>query len=156
MNMGFFSGFRKIASQVVDVRVDRWANFKGNKDTAVYFFNLASKLLKPSPPSKLEDFESVVEAQALTESVLQAQSEKYKALATLFVLFAGLLFIYTFILIFLGNFMGMCISAALVIYALAQAFRFHFWHFQISQRKLGCSFSEWCRFISDSKRTSDV
>lgn len=154
--MGFFSGFKKIASQVVDVRVDRWANLQGNKDTAVYFFNLARKLLKSPPPSKLDDFERVVEEQALTDAVLQEKSEKYKALATLFVFFAGLLLIYTIILICLGNFMGMCISAALVIYALAQAFRFHFWHFQISQRKLGCSLSEWYRFVSGSKRTSNV
>ncbi len=154
--MGFFSGFKKIASQVVDVRVDRWANLQGNKDTALYFFNLARKLLKSAPPSKLDDFERVVEEQALTNAVLQEKSEKYKALAMLFVFFAGLLFLYTIILICLGNFMGTCISAALIIYALSQAFRFHFWYFQISQRKLGCSLSEWYRFVSASKRTSDV
>ncbi len=154
--MGFFSGFKKIASQVVDVRVDRWFNFKDNKDTAVYFVNLARQLLKPAPPSKLEDFERVVEEQSLTDTDLQAKSEKYKALAMLFVFVAVLLLIYTVVLICLGNFMGTCISAALVIYALSQAFRFHFWHFQISQRKLGCSLSEWYRFVFFNKRTSDV
>lgn len=154
--MGLFSGFKKIASHIVDIRVDRWVNFKDNKDTAIYLVNLARQLLKPAPPSKLDDFERVVEEQALTETTLQEKSEKYKALAMLFVFVAVLLLLYTIVLICLGNFMGTCISAALVIYALSQAFRFHFWHFQISQRKLGCSLSEWCRFVSRSTRTSDV
>ncbi|MBP6103837.1 MAG: type IVB secretion system protein IcmV [Gammaproteobacteria bacterium] len=154
--MGFFGGFKKVASQIIDIRVDRWANLKDNKDTAVYFINLARRLLKPAPPGKLEDFETVVEEQALSDAALAEKSEDYKALAMLFVFVAGLLLIYTFVLICLGNFMGTCISAALVIYALSQAFRFHFWHFQISQRKLGCSLSEWCRFVSGSKRTSNV
>ncbi len=154
--MGFFSGFRKFASQIVDVRVDRWMNFQGNKDNAAYLFNLAKGLFKRSPPAKLEAFEQVVETQALSNADLHEKSEKYKALALLFVFFAILLLIYTTVLICLGNFMGTCISAALVIYALSQAFRFHFWYFQISQRKLGCSLSEWYRFVSDFKRTSDV
>ncbi len=154
--MGLFSGFRKFASQIIDIRVDRWMNFQGNKDNALYFFNLARQLLKRSPPAPLEAFEKVVEEHALSDADLQEKSEKNKAIALLFVFCAVLLLLYTTVLICLGNFMGTCISAALVVYALSQAFRFHFWHFQISQRKLGCSLSEWYRFVLHAKRTSDV
>lgn len=154
--MGFFGGFKKVASHIIDLRIDRWSDLKGNKDTAAYFFNLVRKLLKPEPPTPLEDFERVVEEQALTEAALHDKSEKYKALAMLFVLVAGLLFVYTLVLWYLDNLMGMCMSAALILYALSQAFRFHFWYFQIQQRKLGCSLGEWFRFIAHTHYSKDL
>jgi len=32
---------------------------------------------------------------------------------------------------------------ALTLYVLTQAFRYHFWLFQLRNRKLGCTLSEW-------------
>ncbi len=154
--MGFFSGLRKLASQIVDIRVDRWVDFKGNKDTGLYFLGLARSLFKSQPKTELEAFERVVEEKDLSDTDLAVQSEKYKTLALLFIMVAGLLLLYTIILVCFGNFMGMCISLSLTIYALSQAFRFHFWYFQIKQRKLGCSLKEWYRFVSEAKRTFHV
>jgi hypothetical protein len=64
------------------------------------------------------------------------------------------LFIFSLILFFLANFMGLCISVALIIYALSQAFRFHFLHFQILKRNLECTPKEWAHFVK--KGISDV
>lgn len=40
-------------------------------------------------------------------------------------------------------FASFLISLALVVFLLAQVFKYHFWYFQIKQRRLGCTFKQW-------------
>jgi intracellular multiplication protein IcmV len=48
-----------------------------------------------------------------------------------------------------GFFLLLTVTALLF----ANAFRFHFWAFQISQRKLGCTLAEWRRGKCDGSDT---
>jgi intracellular multiplication protein IcmV len=56
---------------------------------------------------------------------------------------ALLLFAYMTYEIYFGYFLGALLSLVVAFLALALAFRYHFWFFQIKQRRLGCSVSEW-------------
>lgn len=59
---------------------------------------------------------------------------------------AGFLFLpYAFYLVKQQSFHGAILTCVLTLIAFAQAFRFHFWSFQISKKKLGCTFREWLR-----------
>lgn len=35
------------------------------------------------------------------------------------------------------------ISISTVVFLIAQVFKYHFWYFQIKQRRLGCTFQQW-------------
>jgi intracellular multiplication protein IcmV len=156
--MGFFKSIAKLGGHIVDIRVDRWFNLQGHQDNLRYLSNLARQLLKSpavaDPNNTAKSFDAVIDRDGLTPAWLNQQSQHYKNIALLFVGLAAILFIYSLVLIYLGNWMGLCISAALIVYAFSQAFRFHFWHYQILKRSLDCTPKEWARFVT--RNNSDV
>jgi intracellular multiplication protein IcmV len=57
---------------------------------------------------------------------------------------------------FKGSMTTSLISFCLALYALTQAFRFHFWLFQLRNRKLGCSIKEWMNSEVHHRPTQDL
>jgi intracellular multiplication protein IcmV len=43
----------------------------------------------------------------------------------------------------MGSIKAFIVSLVVTLIALILAYRYHFWYFQMKQRKLGCTFSEW-------------
>ncbi len=157
--MGFFKSAKGLVSHIIDLRVHRWADLNGHIKTNNYFWSLAKKLLKvPGSSVQADDFEAAVQRQGISLEILSEQAEYYKNWALLFVGLSALLMAYAALLCYLHNWMGLCIDLALMVYTLCTAFRFHFWHFQISTQKLGCSLKEWAQFLrkthSDNSRRS--
>ena len=154
--MGFWRKTGKVLGHAVDIRVDRWLSFEELKKSSSYFWRHTKQLFKTSPPGQPETFEEAVSRLNLTPKELRLQKKRYQYLLYLFLSMAAALLIYTVIIANLGNLKGAAITLALAIYALSNAFRFHFWCFQISQKKLGCKGKEWLRytipFIKSSKR----
>lgn len=50
---------------------------------------------------------------------------------------------YTFYHLFQTSFQATLLSFVVTLISAALAFRYHFWYYQIKNRKLGCSFHEW-------------
>ena len=50
---------------------------------------------------------------------------------------------FSLYLLFSGFLLSCLLAIAVSILSLSQAFRYHFWYFQIKHRKLGCTFEEW-------------
>lgn len=109
-----------------------WANVKG--------------LFIPAKPDRTETFEEAMQRLDLTEGNIQQTAKQYLIYAIFFVIIAGIAFATGFfLLIAYGTFSGWMLATASTAILLTQAFRFHFWHFQIKHRKLGCTFDEWWR-----------
>ncbi len=95
-------------------------------------------------PERTETFEAAMQRLNVTEADVNRVSEIYVFYAIFFVIIAAFAFIGAFIfLIGYGKFSAFILALACVAILLCYAFRFHFWHFQIKHRKLGCTFAEW-------------
>lgn len=101
-------------------------------------------LPKPTPKKDQETFEEAVKRQHLTKTDLQSAYTHYKTFAVLFLILGILDLGYTFYLLFAHfSFLGFVLGAVSTALFFGQAFRFDFWAFQISKRKLGLTFNQW-------------
>ncbi|HXH54211.1 MAG TPA: type IVB secretion system protein IcmV [Gammaproteobacteria bacterium] len=154
--MGLWKGSKKFVGHMVDVRVDRWIDLASLKNSSLYFWERIKNLFSIQVAEHPESFEEAIDRMALSPETVTKQSERFLKLSLFFVLMAMALLIYTIVLSHLKNWTGMGICISLSLYALSLAFRFHFWHFQISQKKLGCNVWEWCRLILPQKRKNQL
>lgn len=150
------SRWRKVTKAIgvlVNFRIDQWLNLPGIKNTTRYFWQQGKQLFKIQQAQYAETFEEAVQRLELTPELLKLQKKRYFLLFLFFLMVALMLLGYTLFLLIIGNTLGALISLSLVIYAASLAFRFHFWYFQISQKKLGCDVQEWLssRIISSNQ-----
>lgn len=95
-------------------------------------------------PERAETFDAAMQRLNVTDADIARVSEAYLLYAIFFVIISAFAFVAGFIfLIGYGNFAAFVLALACVAILLSYAFRFHFWHFQIKHRKLGCTFAEW-------------
>lgn len=95
-------------------------------------------------PEVTETFEEALKRLDLKKEDLKSTERTYLSYALLFLVLAVIDFLWGFYLLFHhGAFLGLVLALAVFALLLAQAFRYHFWVFQIRQQKLGCTFEEW-------------
>lgn len=145
--MGIFRKIGRAAGRLVDFRVDRWLNLQMLKNTTTYLVSETKNLFTVEQAEKTENFDQAVVRLELTPNFIDAQARRYLYLTCFFLVAAVLLLLYGIYIALHHNFMGACISFSLMIYVLSCAFRFHFWYFQMKQKKLGCSLQEWFKSI---------
>ncbi len=151
--MGLWAGAKKVVGHMVDVRVDQWLDLVSLKQSTYYLWDQTKSLFKiKAAPEHAESFKEAVDRMALSEEVIAKQSQSFRKLAFFFVLMALALVIYAIVVYRLNNRIGTIISLSLSLYALSLAFRFHFWHLQIAQKKLGLNIREYYRSLLPIKR----
>jgi len=92
-----------------------------------------------------EAFDKAQSAQKLSDADMVAREKSLRRLSQFMLGIAALVFIYFLYHLIFGSLAGAILTFAVVCIALAFSFRYHFWYFQIRERKLGCTFSEWYR-----------
>ncbi len=145
--MGFWQGTKAIARQIINVRFDNWVDLDNLKATAKYFTQQTRKLFTPQKSLQAESFDDAVMRLGLSAQDLHNQANRYKKLAILFFLIGMILLVYGVYIACFHKLSSGVLSLALSIYAMTKAMQFHFWYFQISQQKLGCSARTWLRAI---------
>lgn len=90
-----------------------------------------------------EDFSQAMARLGLTEADLKKRVRDYSILFIIFLVFGIGVFLYMLYLLSELHWRGGIIAFAVAFFAFAQAFRCHFWVFQIKQRRLGCTFKDW-------------
>jgi intracellular multiplication protein IcmV len=105
------------------------------------------------PNKQIKNFEEVVTKFALDEPSLQAKSKGLLRLSYTILAVTGFIFLYCIYQAVYGSWIGVMVAAVQVGIAAVLTFRYHFWAFQIQQRKLGCSFKDWLKntFAGDHK-----
>lgn len=125
-----------------------WFNFDTIKAYNAVLWDILSGLFRPIAPGREETFAQAVHRLKLTENDLVQRQRFYLSLALFFFVIGALLFVFGFyLLLHHSTFHGWLIAMAASAFGLAQAFRYHFWYFQIKRRKLGCTFNEWRRGV---------
>lgn len=121
-----------------------WIDYDNVKAYNIVMFDTLRNLFAPIEPGRKETFTEAMQRQGITEAGLVKLQRNYFITAMVFVFLALITTISGFYQLFsVGSFFGWIISLAATALFLAQAFRYHFWSFQIKHRKLGCTFDEW-------------
>ncbi|QMT58960.1 type IVB secretion system protein IcmV [Legionella sp. PC997] len=127
------------------INVRRWFDWDRMKAFTLYLVNGFKRLFVPQKKVQGESFDDAVKHLNLTdESILSKQKSLFRL--SIIMVFAALLIMgYAVFQLFYGSLKAFLVSIVVTLIALVLAFRYHFWYYQIKNRKLGCTFNEWYR-----------
>jgi intracellular multiplication protein IcmV len=121
-----------------------WLGYTELKSSTTTAWELMRGLFYTPKDVNPETFEEAMTRLNLTEEDIKQQSVRYFNFAVLFITLAVVSFLFAFYLLFVEHtFAGCLLGLAVTALFGSQAFRYHFWYFQIQRRKLGCTFEEW-------------
>lgn len=126
-----------------------WSDWDRSKAVTQYFLGVFERVLMPKLPrkSKKNSFESVVSKLKLSEKELQARAHGLRRLSYILAAMAVFFLGYLIYLSIYGSLKALLITSIELMIVLVLSFRYHFWYFQIEQRRLGCSVKEWCHAL---------
>ncbi|HAT7073822.1 TPA: type IV secretion protein IcmV [Legionella pneumophila] len=133
----------RVITRIINVR--KWVDWDRMKSFTLYLVNGVKRLFVPQEPTHVESFDEAVKKLKLNEADLIIKQKALFRLSVIMVIAAFMLLIYTGYQLFYGSWKATIISLVVVMIALVLAFRYHFWYYQIKQRKLGCTVKEWYR-----------
>lgn len=132
-----------------------WLDYQGLKEKNQTIFSTLKNLFSKPQPERQETFEQAKERLGLSDEDVKALEARYHLYALLFLLLGVIIFAYAFFLLFAyATITGWLLGLAAAAYSLSLAFKFDFWSFQMRQKKLGVTFTEWKRNILGDKGTS--
>jgi intracellular multiplication protein IcmV len=150
--VGFWKKTVNVVGHIIDFKIDRWIDLDYLKKSSNYYVQETKRLFTVKKAEQDEPFEEAVQRFSLSTEDLNQQAKRYAYMSVLFLSVGVLFFLYALFLTMGKHWMSSVISFSLMIYSLALAFRSHFWYFQISQKKLGCTANEWFRSFAIKKR----
>ncbi|AOW53551.1 TPA: type IV secretion protein IcmV [Legionella pneumophila subsp. pneumophila] len=133
----------RVITRIINVR--KWVDWDRMKSFTLYLVNGVKRLFVPQEPTHVEAFDEAVKKLKLNEADLIIKQKALFRLSVIMVIAAFMLLIYMGYQLFYGSWKATIISLVVVMIALVLAFRYHFWYYQIKQRKLGCTVKEWYR-----------
>jgi len=111
-----------------------------------WILSTGKRTFTPYKPEKREEtFEQAATRLGLGSDQLDEKQSNFLWMSRLFLVIAALIFGYTGYLIAEAAYIAVLIAFVLGCIAALFFVQFHFWYFQIKERRLGCSFKEWFR-----------
>lgn len=120
-----------------------WFDWDRIKAFTQYLYKGAKTLFILEETTDTESFEAAKKRLKLTDNDLLIRQKGLLRLVITMLIIAILSFSYTLYLFFDGSLKGGVVGLVLTCVALTLAFRYHFWYFQIKEKKLGCTFHQW-------------
>ena len=148
--MGLWSGFKKGMDFVFYIRPKQWVSWDFFKRSTGQTISILKDIYRTPQKGQSETFYQALTRHRLTTEGVDSLKRKFYYFSLFFLTFAVGMFMYAADGFFQGHILRGIGSMSLVAFLLVQAFRYHFWYFQIVQKKLGCSFSEWISFVRSS------
>lgn len=134
---------RSLLGRIIDTRVDKWMSWNYLSETSSRIKNTVTDIAKPQRAKYHETFEEAMLRMNLTEADLIKRKKEFTRLFYFFITIGLAIIGYAVFMATKGLFAACLISFCLSGFSFAQAFKWHFWLFQLSHRKLGCTFKEW-------------
>lgn len=131
---GFFKKRFKVRSWVDLDRIRQGSNFIVS-GLSTYFI--------PQQKTAQESFDEAKLRLNLTDEDLLIRKKGLFRLVVIMLIMSMLLFFYFLYNLFYGRYASVLLTSIVMLLSLVIAFRYHFWYFQIQQRKLGCTLSDW-------------
>lgn len=134
----------RIFKRILNIRA--WIDYDRVKSITMYLIDGLKKLFIPSSEKgKKESFEVAVKKLHLNEQQLIDKKKALIRLTYLMCFLALTIFLYAIYQSVYGSWKAVIVSFVITWLALILAFRYHFWYYQIKERKLGCTLKEWYR-----------
>ena len=138
------------------VNVKAWMGWDIIKSSSSYVYNLGKSLFVPQKAGVSESFAEALARLNLTEADLKIRQQEFMRLFLIYAAMGLAIVLYSLYLFYNLSFMGGLLTLVVASLAFSLAFRYHFWMFQIKQRKLGCSVREWWNSqIDNSNKDSE-
>lgn len=131
----------RMFNRIINIRA--WTDWDRMKAFTLYLGNGFMRLFVPVQDTHSESFEEAMVRQNVNNVDLMIKQKALYHLSMVMLFAASLIFFYAGYHLFYGTIKATIVSLVVMMIALALAFRYHFWYFQIKQRKLGCTFNEW-------------
>ena len=135
------SRIKTFFSKIFKVRF--WTDYDRNKGFVDYLRNVVEKLIRPNESDEVETYAQAVARLNLSDEALLVQQKSLFRLSIFMVCLGLGFFGYALFELFMGTWLAMLITLIVVAFAFALAFRYHFLYFQMKEKKLGCTLSEW-------------
>lgn len=149
--MSFFGRIKKIIKPAVDI--PKWIDYPQLAKNNRSIFGFIKKFFIPDQAKTQESFEEALLRLKLTPVDLSQRTKEFSRLMWIWIFLFLINITYSIYLLYNDFFRGFypCLGISIII--LTQIFRYHFWLFQIKQRRLGCSFRDWLngQFIGKKK-----
>lgn len=120
-----------------------WLDVATLRDSFVAVKDILTTATTPETPERSESYHSALKRLKITDHEAQARAKTYLLYAYILASLGVVCVIFSFYLLFVHTFFGWVIGLSASALFFGQAFRYHFWAFQIRHRKLGCTFEEW-------------
>lgn len=121
----------------------KWSGFEYIAESGEHLFELGRSIFQPRDPQQHETFEESLRRLNLTEEDLKNRAKEFSRLVLIFLCFAFALLGYAVYLAWCGSVGATLMCFGMMAFCFGQVFRFHFWLFQVRERRLGCSLREW-------------
>lgn len=99
-----------------------------------------------APKENVETFEEAAARFNLSPKELKSKMNNFKWLACFFAILSIAMGWYTLYSLWNSFFLAGLVSFGLMAGLLGFIFKYHFWYFQMSRRRLGCTIQEWWNF----------
>lgn len=139
--MGFFSGAKKVVKPFVNV--PQWIGYDIFRSMTKWVAGLFRQFFILRRAQSVETFEQAIQRLNLTENDITERIRQFERQFLLWIIVFLGVFSYSTYLAWSGSTRGFVVGLSVGLFVLSQAFRCHFWLFQLRSRKLGCSLSEW-------------
>lgn len=145
---GIFMSVKDVlkVSRKTYINPSAWFGYNEFKRNGKYVWGVLRNLfvVPESESIQTETFEQALTRHHLTETNVKEIQKDYFFYAGIFLLLSFFSCVAGFYFLFVAHsFADLLLGLAVSALFASQAFRYHFWYFQIKQRKLGCTFQEW-------------
>lgn len=139
--MGLFRGIGRLIKPLVDVKT--WTDSSRFIEHGKTVYNDAKKLLVKVEQTNTETFEEASDRLGLSEAYLEKLKNKFLLTSLIFLVLGFIAAFYFAYIVTHGAWHTWAMGVVVVMLALTQFFRYHFWYYQIKSRRLGCTIKEW-------------
>lgn len=122
-----------------------WTSYETMRDISQYLFDGFSRLFVLKKAGQSEELEQVMRKLALSEKDIAERKKVFFRMTLLMAFITLVVFFYTMFHLLYANYHAVLLGSVVCLLSLSLTFRYHFWYFQLRQRKLGCTFKEWLR-----------
>jgi intracellular multiplication protein IcmV len=143
--MGIISGIKSMFN------ISTWIGTQQLKEQTKALSDVAQSLVTPATPKYNETFEEALIRLNLSEQDIINRTYEFKRLIILFSLITFFLLLYLIYLLLEHSWLGSVGCLGIMFVMIGQIFRYHFWLYQIQERKLGCTFREWLHSLGGKK-----
>lgn len=145
--------FKRLFNKYFDYRA--WGDWNRTRFMTNYFINAFNRLFVPRKinPDDAQKFDELAEKMGLSEKDISIRLTNFRRMYLLMVFAAFLFYAYAMYQLLYGGTLSVILALVIMLVCLSLSFRYHFWHFQIKHRKLGCTLKEWFQttFIGGDK-----